>query len=77
MMRKIISLQPAENFLLNVKFDNGAIKIFDVKPYLSLPVFAALNEEDAFRSVANKGYFIEWSALEIDLSADTIWHEGK
>ena len=25
----------------------------------------------------NRGYYIEWPALEIDLSADTLWHEGK
>jgi hypothetical protein len=76
-MRKITNLQPSENYLLNVMFDNGIQKVFDLKPYLHLPVFAGLKKEDQFYSVINKGYFIEWTALEVDLSADTLWHEGR
>ena len=76
-MRKIIELHPAENFLLHIRFDNGTQKIFDLKPYLHLPVFAALQKQEAFQDVINKGYFIEWPAFEVDLSADTLWHEGK
>ena len=76
-MRTIISLQPKENYLLDVRFDNGIEKIFDLKPYLHLPVFKALQEQKVFQTVENKGYFIEWSSHEVDLSADTLWHEGK
>ena len=76
-MRKIISLHPIENFLLQVEFDNDTQKVFDLKPYLDLPVFSVLKDPALYRNVVNKGYFIEWPALEIDLSADTLWHEGK
>ena len=76
-MRTITSLQVEENFLLNILFDNGTEKIFDMKPYLQLPVFICLNQPSVFNKVVNKGYFIEWADDEIDLSADTLWHEGK
>jgi hypothetical protein len=76
-MRKITHLRPAPDFFLHVVFDNGAEKLFDMKSYLHLPVFEALKMPDAFKSVINKGYFIEWAAFETDLSADTLWHEGK
>ena len=76
-MRTITAIQTKENFLLNVRFDNGTEKVFDMKPYLQLPVFASLNQPAVFEKVVNRGYFIEWVADEIDLSADTLWHEGK
>jgi hypothetical protein len=76
-MRKIINLLPTENFLLQVQFDNGTKKIFDMKPYFHLPVFASLQRMDVFNKVVNKEYFIEWTDLDVDLSADTLWHEGK
>ena len=76
-MRKITELRPTENFLLHIRFDNGTEKIFDMKPYLHLPVFTALQKQEAFQEVINKIYFIEWPAFEVDLSADTLWHEGK
>ena len=76
-MRTIIALHPSENFTLRLRFDNGSEKIFDLKPYLHLPVFAAITKPEVFNQVINKGYFIEWPSLEIDLSADTLWHEGK
>ena len=77
-MRKIISLAPIDGFQLLVRFDNDIQKKVDLKPYLDKPVFSVFtNNEELFRTVINKGYFIEWPSLEIDLSADTLWHEGK
>ncbi len=76
-MRKIIGLKPLDNFVLEVTFDNNYLKLFDFKNYLNLPVFAVLNNNEIFKTVKNKLYFIEWENYEIDLSADTLWHEGK
>jgi len=66
-----------EDFLLLVKFDNGIEKKVDIKPYLQYPVFSALKNINVFKSVENRGNFIEWQDYEIDLSADTLWHDGK
>lgn len=76
-MRKIISLIPIDNFLLQIEFDNGIKKSFDLKPFLPLPVFQKLSKPEEFKNVVNKGYFIEWPKFEVDLSADTLWHEGS
>jgi hypothetical protein len=76
-MRKITTLVPTDNYILQVLFDNGTQKVFDLKPYLHLPVFSELEKPEQFKKVVNKGYYIEWSSLEVDLSADTLWHEGK
>jgi hypothetical protein len=79
-MRKIIAVKPSDNYILEVEFENNCIKLFDFSLYLSYPVFKILkdiNNINNFNKVVNKGYFIEWETFELDLSADTLWHEGK
>ena len=76
-MKKIVSLLPKEDFQFHLKFDDGTEKKFDLKPYFKFPVFSILKDNNLFQKVINRGYFIEWKEEEIDLSADTLWHEGK
>lgn len=76
-MKQINSIQTLTNFQLQITFEDGTEKRFDLKPYFKFPVFSILKDENIFRSVVNKNYFIEWQNHEIDLSADTLWHEGK
>jgi hypothetical protein len=76
-MRTIISLIPMDDYQLLVKFDDGTEKKVDIKPYLQLPVFSILKDINIFQKVKNHGYFIEWQGEEIDMSADTLWHDGK
>ena len=76
-MRKIIAVKPLDNYILEVEFENNCIKLFDFSLYLSYPVFKILKDLNNFNKVVNKGYFIEWETFELDLSADTLWHEGK
>ncbi len=76
-MRSIVSLVPTDDFLLLIKFENGVEKKFDIRPLLELPAFSPLKDTSVFKKVSNKGYFVEWQNEEIDLSADTLWHEGK
>ena len=64
-----------DDYHLQVKFENGIEKNFDVNPLLKFPAFSPLKDKAIFRTVSNRGYFIEWSNEEIDLSADTLWHE--
>jgi hypothetical protein len=40
-------------------------------------MFKVLSDFNNFCEVKNKKYFIEWEKYELDLSADTLWHEGK
>lgn len=76
-MKQINSIQTLTDFQLQIKFEDGTEKRFDLKPYFKFPVFSILKDENIFRSVVNKNYFIEWQNHEIYLSADTLWHEGK
>ena len=76
-MRKIVSLSPQEDFQLKLEFDDGTKKEFDMKPYFQFPVFSILRNPNIFKQVTNRSYFIEWQGQQIDLSADTLWHDGK
>ncbi len=75
-MRNIKQLTVGENYHLLIRFENGIEKNFDVAPFLNYPVFQPLKDLKAFSKVVNKGYFIEWTDYDVDLSADTLWHSG-
>ena len=75
-MRQILEIKPLENFILSCRFSDGAIKNVDLKPILDKEAFLPLRDENNFRKVINKSYFIEWLGLDIDLSADTLWYWG-
>ena len=75
-MHTIKSLQPNDEYELLLEFENGNKKLFNLKPYLLLPVFQILKDKSVFKKVTNHKYFIEWQPHEIDLSADTLWHES-
>ena len=76
-MKQINSISAESNFQLLITFEGGIEKQFDLKPYFQYPVFSALRDEKIFKTVVNKNYFIEWENQEVDLSADTLWHEGR
>lgn len=68
---RITDVIPLENHVLLIASDDGAMGLFDIKPYLTGEVFAALRNHEEFTAVHNGGYFLEW-ACGADLSADTI-----
>ena len=75
-MRNITFIAPNPDFTLNVQFENGIQKVLDVKPFLSGEAFTALKNYTIFSQAESKGSYILWPN-DIDLSADTVWHEGK
>ena len=74
-MRTITAICANDDWTLDVSFDDGAERRFDVKPLLSYEVFAPLSQLSAFKAVRNRSYFIEW-VNEADLSADTLYLDG-
>lgn len=74
-MRKIISIRANDNWTLDIGFDDGEERQYDVKPLLQCQAFAELADIKLFKKIHNGGYFIEWEN-EADLSADTLYIEG-
>lgn len=60
MYHSVKNVKPLKNMLL-LNFDNGEVKIFDMKPYLEQGLFKELNDESFFNSVHVSLDTVEWS----------------
>ena len=74
-MRTITTIRANDDWTLDVAFNDGALRRYDVKPLLTCEAFKPLNNINAFKTIRNGGYFVEWES-EADLSADTLYLEG-
>lgn len=74
-MRIITAITANDDWTLDLVFDDGVKRRFDVKPLLASEAFSPLADINQFKSLRNGGYFIEWEN-EADLSADTLYLEG-
>lgn len=63
------------NYLLQVKFENGELKLFDVSPYLDKGIFTELKNENYFKQVRVAFGAVEWPHGQ-DFSKDTLYLLG-
>lgn len=79
MTHRIINVEPLENFVISVTFQNGMEKLYDIsKLFRRYPQFMQLERDyDLFNQVKVDagGYGISWND-EIDLEAEEIWDKG-
>jgi hypothetical protein len=74
-MNRVIDAKANEDFSLDLKFDDGSVKRFDVTPYLNLGVFRELKDADYFKRVTIAFGTVQWPN-EQDISPDTLYIEG-
>jgi hypothetical protein len=72
----VTSVRALEGYELEVSFDNGESRRFDVTPYLGRGIFVRLRDQNAFRTVRVVAGSVEW-ANGLDLSYDTLYLEGQ
>lgn len=70
------SVRPLDDYELEVTFENGERKRFDVKPYLSRGIFVRLQNRAVFHGVRAVAGSIEWPG-GLDLSYDTLYIKGQ
>jgi len=70
------SVLPSDDYELEVSFENGESRKFDVKPYLGRGVFVRLRDLALFRGVRVIAGSIEWPG-GLDLSYDTLYVDGQ
>ncbi|MCX6153082.1 MAG: DUF2442 domain-containing protein [Candidatus Kapabacteria bacterium] len=75
-MIKVSKVEPLENYLLKLEFNNNEIKIFDMKEYLEHGVFKELVNMEIFRSVKINYDSIEW-VNGADLCPDLLFEKSK
>ncbi len=69
-------VRPLEDYELELIFENGEQRIFDVKPYLKRGVFVRLQNLATFQAVRVVAGSVEWPG-ELDLSYDTLYLESQ
>lgn len=65
-------VKPMEDYMLLVTFDNGEMKVFDVKPYLDFKLFEDLKKISIFTTVHIAGLSIEW-INGVDICPDELY----
>ena len=76
MRPKAIDVKPLKNYMLEVLFNNGEKKIFDVKPYLKFEPFKELENENEFTKFKIGGLSIEWEN-GADICPDELYYNSK
>lgn len=74
-MKQILAAKANQNFSLDLKFDDGSLRRFDVKPYLDFGVFTELKDLNYFKQVTIAFGTVQWPH-EQDFSPDTLYLEG-
>lgn len=74
-MKKVVSVRPNKDFSLDLKFNDGSARIFDVKPYLDLGVFTELKDLNYFSQVKIAFGTVQWPH-EQDISPETLYIES-
>lgn len=69
------SVQPLPDYKLQIKFENGEKKMFDVSPFLDKGIFKELKDQAYFKSVKLGFSSVEWPN-EQDFSKDTLYLLG-
>jgi hypothetical protein len=69
-------VKPLANFELELLFDNGEKRVFDVKPYLDKGIFRELKDAALFQKVRVCFDTIEWDN-EADFDPEILYQESN
>ena len=69
---RIKDVTPNDDYTVNLVFDNGEEKVFDVAPYLDKGIFKELKALDLFKSVKPVLGSIQWKHGQ-DFCPDTLY----
>ena len=74
-MNKVIAVTANDDFSLDLEFDDGSVKRFDVRPYLDFEIFRELKNYSYFKQVGLAFGTVQ-SPHEQDISPETLYLEG-
>ena len=74
-MNRVVEAKPNDDFSLDITFDDGSVKRFDVKPYLNFGIFRELQNLAYFKQVSIAYGTVQWPN-EQDISPETLYVEG-
>lgn len=71
-MEHVTQVAPRDDFHLELTFDTGERKIFDVKPYLDKGVFRRLQDIQLFKQAYVGGGTVCWPQ-DLDIAPETLY----
>ena len=71
----VIYVEPREDYLLYLEFDNGEKKFFDMKPYIKGDFYGQLANKEYFQKVKANGFSVEWPK-EQDICPDNLYYDS-
>ena len=74
-MNKVTAVTANEDFSIDLRFNDGSVKRFDVKPYLDRGVFKELKDLDYFRQVTVAFGTVQWPHQQ-DIAPETLYIDG-
>ena len=74
-MRKVVEVRANHDFSLDLKFDDGSVRRFDVTPYLECGIFKELKDKNYFERVRVAYGTVQWPN-EQDISPETLYLES-
>lgn len=72
---KAVHVNPLSDYMLEVKFENGERRLFDVKPYLTGNWFSQLKDPHQFKTVHIAGLSLEWAGGQ-DICPDCLYEQS-
>lgn len=78
-MRKVVNVQPLEDYRILAEFDTGEKRIADIKPLLKKPVFSFLSDRTLFDRVFLQFGAVTWKDLsgdEVDICSDKLFSDS-
>ena len=72
---KTISVKPMDDYRLQLKFSNGNVKNFDVKPLLSHKIYFPIKNKSLFDKVYIRGGAVAWSD-NIDICPESLYWDS-
>lgn len=75
MSPKAIDVKVLKNYKLEILFDNGEKRIFDVEPYFKFKNFQELRDMNNFEKVKISGLSIEWEN-GCDICPDELYNNS-
>ena len=70
-MNKVVAAKANDDFSLDLQFDDGSVRRFNIKPYLEYGIFTDLKDKDYFKKVTVAYGTIQWPN-EQDISPETL-----
>ena len=71
-----VKVIPKDDYILDVEFDNGERKEFDVKPYIRGEWYGKLHDLNYFKAVETDGYTVVWPEGQ-DICPDELYELSK